>query len=190
MRLFVAIYPSTEAVHSLHAAMPPLPPEWRAVPSDQWHVTLAFLGDVADSGVAELDDRLARAAGRSSRFDAALARGGSFGSARRARVLWVGVAGERATLARLTDRVTAAVRRTGIELEDRRFRPHVTLARSRDRFGADATALRAALAEYAGPSWPVGEVHLVHSVLGRHARHETIRTYPLAPGPPAEPYQA
>ena len=180
MRLFVALYPSPSAVAELAAAMPPLPPQWRPVPVEQWHLTLAFLGEVADFRLPELAERLGRAAARSGSLALALSGAGAFPSARRARVLWAGMAGDRDGVIRLAERASAAARRTGIPIEGRRYRPHLTLARARVPGGIDATEPLAALADYAGALEPVPEIVLVRSHLGSAVRHERLDGWPLA----------
>lgn len=182
MRLFVAGYPPEQATASLTGALDPVWPElgesWRPVPVERWHVTLAFLGEVASERVDELSGRLARAALRSDPPGVWLAGGGAFPTVRAARVLWVGVDGDRVGLRRLADRVGAAARRTGIPGAGGGFHPHLTVARQRGG-RADATGWRRAFDGYAGPPWPLGPVHLVRSHLGPRPWHESLHTFPL-----------
>ena len=186
MRLFVAVYPPPAALDALARevsdGLPPLVAAWRAVPVSQWHLTLAFLGEVAQDRLSELCERLSRAAGRSSPLTLALSGGGAFPAARRGQVLWVGVRGERSALdalRRLADRVGAAARRTGIAMPARAYRPHLTLARCRDPQGVDAASMVAALSGYAGPVWPVTEIVLVRSQLAPTTSHHPAARWPL-----------
>src|SRR5690606_7451066 len=97
-----------------------------------------FLGEVDEGRRAELERRLARAASRHSAQRLRIAGAGTFGSARRSRVLWAGVeplsdddeAGDPLPLRRLAESVRAGARRAGIEV-DSRFRAHLTLARAK-----------------------------------------------------------
>jgi len=105
---------------------------WRWVRPEGIHLTLRFLGEVAEDL-----DRAARpgwqqAADDCPRFRFRLARLGCFPSPRRPRVLWVGVEeidsdGRLARLAGATERAAVA---SGFEPERRRFSPHLTLARA------------------------------------------------------------
>lgn len=182
MRLFVAGYPPEQATASLSELLARVWPElgapWRQVPAQRWHLTLAFLGEVAPERVDELSGRLARAALRADPVRVRLAGGGAFPTVRAARVLWVGIDGELVSLRRLADRVVAAARRSGIPVAGGGFRPHLTVARHRGG-GADALGWQRALDGYAGPPWPLGPVHLVRSQLGPRPWHETLRTFPL-----------
>lgn len=179
LRLFVAVYPSPSAVASLVAACPVFPPPWRPVPTEDWHLTLSFLGQVSESALPELGERLSRAAARSGPLSVGVAGGGAFPSIRRARVFWAGVVGDRDRLVRLAERTTAAARRTRIAVEDRRYRPHLTLARVRSPAGTDAEALVAGLQGYAGPTEPVAEIVLVRSFTGPSARHVRLAGFAL-----------
>lgn len=169
MRLFVAAYPPAEATAHLAAALPPLPAPWRPAPREQWHITLAFLGEVAPDVLPPLQERLARAADRTAPFALALAGGGILGG----RILVAHVAGDVPALRRLAERVAAAARRAGVPVAERRYRAHLTLARSR------TAAAGPDLARYVGPSWPVDRFLLVRSFLGPPLRHQPLAEQPL-----------
>ena len=186
MRLFVAVDPPPAAVQDLEKALrsrglPAARPDLRWVPAEQWHVTLAFLGEVAEDRLDELCTRLARAAGRHSPLTAHLHAAGTFGSGARARLLWAGLDCDRLALRRLTESVTAAARRSGIDVDAGRFHPHVTLARARRP--SDLSDCTAAMAGYRGPAWSLDAVRLVRSALGAGAQgrpvHETLHRWPL-----------
>ncbi|MFL6139796.1 MAG: RNA 2',3'-cyclic phosphodiesterase [Frankiaceae bacterium] len=181
MRLFVAIHPSAEAAAHLDAALEPVRADWpglRWAPVDQWHLTLGFLGEVGERLVGPLSERLGRAAARTPALELSLTSLGAFPAARRARACWAGVAGAVGPLRELADRVGAAARRTGIEMDGKPYRPHLTLARPR-RPPQDVTALAERLSGYAGPAWTATELRLVRSHLGAQVRHETLRRWSL-----------
>ena len=145
-----------------------------------WHFTLAFYGEVAEELVRPLSERLARAAHRTPSFSLALHGGGHFGG----RALWTGVSGDVPTMRLLADRAEAAARKAGAEMgEHRRYRAHLTLARSRD--SADFASYVTALGAFAGREWTVRELCLVRSNLprsgvpGEQPRYETVACWPL-----------
>src|SRR5258708_14080029 len=81
MRLFVAVTPPQAALAELDAAAAALRADWpglRWAGLDKWHVTLAFLGEVADERLADLRTRLARASGRHHALRLSIGRGGAF----------------------------------------------------------------------------------------------------------------
>lgn len=154
---------------------------WRWTDRPQWHLTLAFLGEVGDAVLPELEARLDRVAQRYAPLHLMLQGGGGFGSARHARVLWGGIQGDVDQLRRLAWSVAAAARRVGIEVPDRPYRPHLTLARLRDP--ADLRPVVEWLSDHAGPVWQADRLELVRSYLGAGegggSRYETIRAWPL-----------
>jgi 2'-5' RNA ligase len=186
VRLFVAIVPPPAALDELEATVAPLRAAWpglRWTGRPAWHLTLAFLGEVSEDTAAGLEPRLSRAAHRHPSQALALAGGGAFPAAGRARVVWAGIDGDRQALLGLVRSVGAGARRAGAPPPDegRKFRPHVTLARCRDP--ADVRALTETLAAHAGTSWTAAEIHLIRSYLGAQPRYESVATWPLRPAP-------
>jgi 2'-5' RNA ligase len=179
MRLFAAVDPPASERAALDAVLGGRDPGLRWVPPDQWHVTLAFYGEVAEARVADLAARLARTAARTSPFAVRLSGAGTFpAGADRARQVWVGVDGDLDMLARLAASCVAAGRRIGVRTEERRYRAHLTVARAR-RGSADVRDLITPLAAYSGAAWEVGEVRLVHSTIGSGVTHRDLAVLPV-----------
>jgi 2'-5' RNA ligase len=151
-------------------------PRWAA--PDRWHLTLLFLGAVADDLVPALTVATGDAVAAAPPMRLRLAGAGRFGSLRRPQVFWAGLDGDVAPLVALAGRLAAAARSLDLPVEDRPFRPHLTLGRWPPRRPADGT-LPERLAGYCGPSWPVREVRLVESHLGRRAPYETVAAWPV-----------
>jgi RNA 2',3'-cyclic 3'-phosphodiesterase len=100
-------------------------PKARWVDPGNLHLTLRFIGEIAEDIAADVDEALARL--RARRFALQIAGTGVFGGDR-PRNLWVGV--ERSPeLVALRDKIEHALTRTGLPPEPRKFAPHVTLAR-------------------------------------------------------------
>lgn len=185
MRLFIAIRPPEPALDEIEAATRPLRSAWpglRWTGREDWHLTLAFLGEVADPVLPELRRRLERAAGRHARLELSVRGAGAFPSAGRAQVLWAGIGGQDETLdslSRLADSVAAGARRAKAPPPDtrRRYRPHLTLARC--KVPADARPLVAALAQFAGSRWTAADIHLISSQPGGQPRYAGQGTWPL-----------
>lgn len=108
-----------------------------------------------------------------------LAGGGRFGSLRRPQVAWAGLEGDVAPLIALAGRLTAVARSLRLAVEERPFRPHLTLGRWRTGRPADGAVVDR-LADYQGPAWPVTEVRLLDSRLGADPAYETVGAW-LAP---------
>lgn len=181
-RLFVALLPSDDAIADLDAAVAPLRDEWptlRWTPPSMWHLTGAFFGEVAEERVPELTARLARAAGRHGAVSLRFAGAGAFSRPDRARVLYAGVSGPLAPVRALADSCAAAGRRLGLAMDDRGYRPHLTLARAKGRAPVDVRPIVDALAAYEGPVWTSSEIVLLRSHLQPPLRHEPIARWPL-----------
>jgi len=107
-----------------------------------------------------------------------LAGAGRFGSSRRPQVFWVGLDGDVDPLVALANRLAEVARRLDLPVEDRPFRPHLTIGRWPPRRPADGT-LPERLAGYRGPVWPVTEVRLLESHLGPKPRYDTVKSWEI-----------
>lgn len=177
MRLFVALEvpegPRQEAERRVREARRRLPPA-RWVDLGNLHLTLLFLGAVADERVTPLTAALGRACAPRRPFSLRLAGGGTFPPRRPARVAWLGVdagaaASELAALqAAVAKAADVALTGSGYEPEDRPYYPHVTLARCPEPWPRSAAERFAAAFEGSiGEPFAVGRAVLIESRLGR-----------------------
>jgi 2'-5' RNA ligase len=127
MRLFVAIEVPETVRAEIQAVAPQPGPGLRVVKSEQWHLTLHFLGE------ADLDAVIAALTGLSfASFELRLAGEGQF-RARDESVLWLGFEHSRELIelhSNVGRRLTAGI---GYRPESRPYRPHLTVARRRMR---------------------------------------------------------
>jgi 2'-5' RNA ligase len=186
MRLFVALIPPDEALEDLDEFLDVRREagSFRWTQSDQVHVTLAFLADAPERSLDDLVERLGRAAGRRTRFETAIAGGGAFPNAGRARVLWAGLSldADGATeLDRLATGARAAAAKSGVAVDGQRFRPHLTVARL--GHPQEVTRWVRLLDAYRGPTWTAGAISLVQSHLGegprKRPRYEVLEEFRL-----------
>lgn len=176
LRLFVALSLTAEIRQRL-AGLSGGVPGARWTEPDNLHLTLRFIGEVPEDVAVDIDAALAEL--RTPAFELTLDGVGVFGTGRRARVLWAGVERNEA-LGHLQAKVESAVVRCGLPAEERKFSPHVTLARLKDppadrvgRFLSDRGLFRA------GPM-PVERVTLYRSRPGNGGPvYEPLRDYPL-----------
>jgi 2'-5' RNA ligase len=127
LRLFVGIEFPPELKLRLSLLETPLPGA-RWIDSGNLHLTLRFIGEITEDRAADVDEALADLKAR--RFTLQLAGTGVFGG-NKPHTLWVG-AERGADLVALHDKIERALIRIGLAPEQRRFAPHVTLARLRD----------------------------------------------------------
>ncbi|MBV8524069.1 MAG: RNA 2',3'-cyclic phosphodiesterase [Acetobacteraceae bacterium] len=128
MRLFVGLalaWPLKERLAMLAGGLPGA----RWVPTENYHLTLRFIGETPAYKAEEIDHALA--ALRAPAFSLTLSGIGVFEKGGRSVSLWAGVE-RNPQLDHLQGKVETALQRAGMPPERRRFSPHVTLARLND----------------------------------------------------------
>jgi 2'-5' RNA ligase len=153
-------------------------------PAANLHLTLAFLGEIDDEAAARAGDAVRAASARIEDGGWMLGWGapGVFPSRSRPRVLWLGVDGHDERLSRAHSVLGEELRARELPVEERTFRPHLTLARvrrppSRERLDAILARLRSAPSP---PPVAVRSLVLYRSRLGRPAAvHEVIAEAPF-----------
>ena len=178
-RLFIAIdipHDVRAAVDHGVAPMRERFPRARWVPLENQHVTVKFLGATWPHVVDGVLQRVGDVASRHAPFASSVATLGAFPSARRARVLWVGLDDP-------DDRGTAIARSLDSALapefapDGRAFTPHLTVARFDPPVPLDADL--GTLAIESRP-FEIAWLTLYRSHLGRQApRYEALATFPL-----------
>ena len=166
VRVFVALAPPDDAKDELAGALKSVYGEyshlrWNRI--EDWHITLAFLGELPVAAVPVLRPVLARVAASRPPLRLGLHGGGHFDG----RLLWSGVKGELEGLHLLADEVRDAVRTCGVAFQERPLRPHLTLARARRDAQASVERAAADLAGFNGRPWQAERLHLVGSNIGR-----------------------
>ena len=160
MRLFVALALPDSVADGLL-------PMQSGVPGARWsereqlHVTLRFIGEVDGRDAYAIDDALSAIS--ASRFTLQLKGVGEFGG-KHPRALWAGVAPSDA-LAHLQRKIETALQRIGLEPEQRKFTPHVTLAYLKGAPRERVMDFIVQHALYAGAPFEVGEFTLYSSHL-------------------------
>lgn len=139
-RTFIAIalpHDQAVALDRLCQGIAPETPGWRWISLGHFHITLSFLGDVADRDLDDLNRAITEDVARIEPFELEPAGLGAFPDPRRPRTLWAGIRGPGLdALDRLQEAVVGAASRAGHPPEDQRFHPHITLARSKAVRGA------------------------------------------------------
>ncbi|MEV6211393.1 RNA 2',3'-cyclic phosphodiesterase [Kitasatospora sp. NPDC051914] len=166
LRVFVALAPPDDAKDELARVLQPAYAQyprlrWNRI--EDWHITLAFLGELPATAVPLLRPVLAGLAASHSALQLGLRGGGHFDE----RLLWGGIDGDLEGLHLLAADVRELVRSCGIGFRDRPLRPHLTLARSRRDDPTSVPRAAAGLAGFVGRPWRAERLHLVGSNIGR-----------------------
>jgi 2'-5' RNA ligase len=158
-RLFTALEIPRDAAMSLSLLRGGLPGA-RWIDTENFHLTLRFIGDVdgrtADELVRELD-RI-----RCASFMLNLSGVGAFGSKKKAHAIWAGTA-PCPQLNALQGEVAKACNRIHAPPDPRKFTPHVTVARLKNASDADAAKWLSARGNFSTLPFKVGRFVLMSS---------------------------
>ena len=176
LRLFVGIEFPPELKLQL-SMLETVIPGARWVDPGNFHLTLRFIGEVDEGVAADIDEELLRL--RARRFTLQLAGTGVFGGGK-PRALWVGVE-RHPELVALRDRIEKALIRIGLEPDQRKFAPHVTLARLREPVLDNLSEFLAANAQFRAAPLPVEQFSLIASFPTKAGSiYEDQADYPLS----------
>lgn len=134
MRIFVAVPLNAalrEAAAGLRSRLNSAAAPLRWVPPENLHLTLKFLGEIAEGRVVKVTDAARAVAGRAQRFSITLGGMGAFPSPTRPQVVWVGIGQGAEELTALARDLDTALGRMKFPKELRPFRPHLTVARAK-----------------------------------------------------------
>ena len=132
MRLFVAAEISDEIRHECKKMIDSLNEsgaDLKTVRPENLHVTMKFLGDVREDYVKRVSDTLKQFSGDFQPLRAGFSVMGYFGGTRFPRVIWVGISEGREIISEMAGDLNK--RLSWIRKDDRKPRPHLTLARVR-----------------------------------------------------------
>ncbi len=135
MRTFVAVFPPPEVREALFSAARDLPASkaFRLIGPEKLHLTLKFLGEVAEDDLRRVTQALELLPAHHEPFDVSTSGFGAFPSERRARILWAGVGEGSESLRAVSKSVEDLLEPAGFGREERPYVPHLTLGRARGR---------------------------------------------------------
>ena len=185
IRAFLAIDPPEEILGAIGRIQGRLQRiirgELRWVRPEAIHLTLKFFGDILQSSVDTIAAAVEKAAAGVAPFSFTIGGTGVFPDRRRPRVLWLGMSGDVPRLLAFQQRLEGELGTVGFPLEERPFRPHLTLARIKSSQGL--TGLERALEKEEGA--PAGEftasgIGLIRSELTpRGAVYTRLKWFPF-----------
>ena len=97
------------------------------------HLTVKFFGDINANRIDSIVGTITLAAKAIQPFTLRLGNVGAYPSSRNPRVLWVGIDGDVVSLREAHRRIETALEDINIKPDSRKFSPHLTVARLRDR---------------------------------------------------------
>src|SRR2546426_2599621 len=180
MLVFIAVDLPNELrkeLATVQRELEPLTDTARWVAPESIHVTLKFIGEVAEKRIEEIDTALTGLTWKS--FAITVHGVGFFPGNRSPRVFWAGM--EAPTMQDLAEELDSRMERLGFDKEKRAFRPHITLARARDsRIDSSLVTGSSEYAEHEFGSFTVDRIFLFKSTLKpTGAVYERLKEYPL-----------
>lgn len=136
MRLFTAVgvqglsFDPASAFKKLKVALDKKQIEHRWVPVENYHITLNFIGELEDILLPALNSLMQEVGERHHAFSLKVSDLKAFPDERSGRVIYAGVQNSRA-LRDLQEDLDQSLRALGLNLEEREYRPHLTIARLR-----------------------------------------------------------
>ncbi len=166
MRLFLAVKIPNEIKEQIAEFLQPFldsRAQVKWVEPKNMHLTLKFLGEIRQEQLAGLKDAACEIA--CEPFSLTLSGSGAFPDLRSPRVFWIGVKDPEKRLTKLAEQLDYNISQIGWEREKKRFSPHLTLGRVKDRSGLAEVCSAFAQAEFAPAEFKVDAFYLVESQL-------------------------
>ncbi|MDI7246871.1 MAG: RNA 2',3'-cyclic phosphodiesterase [Bacillota bacterium] len=150
------------------------------VEPENLHFTLKFLGDVDESRVSAVGERLRTCVQGARAFDIGLGAPGAFPRVRDPRVIWVGVSSGKEPFVALASTVEEAMKTEGFRSEGKNVSPHLTVGRVRSARNLDILVERLSSSPPLEGSMRVHRVRLMASDLtNRGPVYSEIAAIPL-----------
>lgn len=124
----------TDALSQLLEGLRSADADLKVVKPGNLHVTLKFLGDIDETAIDGISERMARSADGLQPFTVIMKGMGAFPSLSNIRVIWVGLENAEG-LSSMAERLDTSLREIGFERDKKGFRPHLTVARARSPRG-------------------------------------------------------
>lgn len=175
-RIFIALPLPQPIRHILHA-MGRSVQGARAVPEEQIHLTLRFVGDVDGTTFLDIEEKLHTLSGKN--FPLLIRGVGHFPPRGKPRIIWAGVESSDELL-RLKRKVDNQLIECGIPADSRKYSPHITLARLKTTTSKRVTEFLAGNSFLQFDQLLIEEFHLYSSHLShKGAVHTLERSYSL-----------
>lgn len=148
------------------------------------HMTIKFMGDVENRLLPQLISTLKSALLGASNAQLRLQKVGFFPSLQRPSLGWLGVEDMDKTLTNLHGKVEQALEECGVHREQRKFHPHVTVARGRNKMisAVDTQVFCKLYRNFKSPMFSLENLQLIHSQLSATgSTYTTLEQFSLGP---------
>ncbi len=104
------------------------------VEEENLHITLKFIGEIKEEKIKEIEKILDEIQNKFKSFEVSLGELGGFPGFKNPRVLWIGVSPPE-KIEEIFNFIEDRAEKVNIEREERKFHPHITVARIKERKG-------------------------------------------------------
>lgn len=105
-------------------------------PGDNYHITLNFIGDIEEDKINDINLMVSEFVNNQEQFELKVGGVGAFPSVDSARVIWLGVQAKK-DLIGLQQELSEKLHHLGLDVEDKDYRPHLTIARLRNKHNVE-----------------------------------------------------
>jgi len=169
-RIFIAINLPRELIANLGRELLQMQKKFEEAPvkwvgPENLHLTLAFLGEIREKKIKEVQKITERVAGRYSPFEIVFKNCGGFPNKEEPRVIWVGVEdGE--VVNRIAAELNDQLKRVGFPQEKREFNAHLTIGRVKRKLKKEESREIFRILERIGAlKFEVGSIDVMESIL-------------------------
>jgi 2'-5' RNA ligase len=168
VRAFVAVDLASAVkiqIGQIMGQLKPLGSMIRWVRPEGMHLTLKFLGEIAEDRLTTVYRAVEQSVAGISPFSFVLAGLGGFPNLRRPRVIWLGVPRGGESLKRLQEQVENQLAQCGFPAEKRGYSPHLTIGRVKSLHGIQPLLDRLSSISFESEEIPVSAVKVMRSQL-------------------------
>jgi 2'-5' RNA ligase len=154
----------------------------RWVKLENIHLTLIFIGDFPSNRIDPAGEVLEEICHKYAPFSIQLKGMGIFGGVRHPRVLWAGIDGDLDRMGAFRDNLQEKLEKFGVKKENRRFKPHLTLARFKKgkKPEMELPQILSEFEDIRSPSCKLGELLFLKSDLTpKGAVYSNLKIWPL-----------
>ncbi|OGS47066.1 MAG: 2'-5' RNA ligase [Elusimicrobia bacterium RIFOXYD2_FULL_34_15] len=140
MRLFVAVNiseDSKEKIFNIQTEFKRSSADVKWVEKENLHLTLKFLGEVAEDKLDSVKERIKQSFSGIKRFEICFEYTGAFPTEKFPKVLWIGISKGTVELKDISQKLENSLEELGFEKEKREFSAHLTIGRFRSNFGKE-----------------------------------------------------
>lgn len=176
-RMFFAINLSQECRERIFEIIEELknysqPIKWEQL--EKLHITTLFLGDVHESIISKICETAQPNLSQIERTEISFNQVGVFPNLKSPRVLWIGIK-KNEIVESIAEAVTSIAREIGIDVDERKFHPHVTLGRVKGQVSNDFIS-KLKIIKFTSFTDSIESVELMKSELDRFGSKYYIHT--------------